>query len=346
MTVLIGILFFCVIVIIHELGHFGAAKLFKMRVYEFSLGMGPVLLKTRKNGTQYSLKLLPIGGSVQLGEDEDSDDVNSFRNRPVWQRMIVMVAGAFMNLLLGFIICIFISISLNLIPTNIIHSFRPDAVSNSVLQAGDEILAINGSGVLTSFELEYQFANTEVKLKDGEDTAYFDILVLRNGEKVLINDVTFNAVSNGNGGMIIYNDIIRLGLDKSFGTVISYSFKNTLSLGRLVLMSLRDLLRGTYGINDFSGPVGLVSEIHKVASIGISQLLVMFALITVNVGIFNLLPIPALDGARILFFIIEAIRRKPIKAELEGFIHFVGFAAMMLLVVVVTFNDIRRLFGG
>lgn len=345
MTIIISLIVFCLIIIIHELGHFSAAKLFKMKVYEFSLGMGPVLLKRKKKETVYSLKLLPIGGSVQLGEDEEIDDPDAFRNKPIWQRMIVILAGAIMNIVLGFIICvIMVSMSEHIVTTTI-GGFREGAVTSERLQAGDEILAINGMSVWTTSDISYQLLNSASKL-EAEDTAVYDFVVRRGGERVKLDGVVFGATDNGSGGKSIIFDFYVLTAEKTFGNVIAEGFKQTGTMARLILVSLMDIVKGTYGLNDFAGPVGVVNEIGKVASMGFDQLLNIVAFITINVGIFNLLPIPALDGARFLFFIVEAIRRKPIKPEYEGMVHFVGFAALMVFMLVVTFNDIRRLVMG
>lgn len=348
MNILIAILVFCLIIIIHETGHFSAARIFKMRVYEFSLGMGPVILKKQGKETVYQIKLIPFGGSVQLGEDEESDDPNAFKNKPVWQRMIVILAGAIMNLVLGLIICLItVIVSKNIITTTV-EGFREGAVSNNYLQAGDEILAINGMSIFTATDMSYQITNTSSKIAEDENKALFDFKVKRNGETVELDGVAFNAVDNENGGKSIYFDFYVHTAEKSFINVVSEGFKQSLTLSRLIIISLVDLLRGTYGLNDMAGPVGVVSEINKVAAtMQLSELFTMIALITLNVGIFNLLPIPALDGSRFIFFVIEAIRRKPVKAEVEGMIHFVGFAALMVLMVIITFNDIRKLiFGG
>lgn len=348
MNILIAILVFCLIIIIHELGHFTAARIFKMRVHEFSLGMGPTILKKRGKETVYKLKLIPFGGSVQLGEDEESDDPNAFRNKPVWQRMIVILAGAIMNLILGLFICI-ITVLVSkeiLIPT--IGGFRENAITSQYLQEGDEILSINGMTIFTTTDISYQIVNTAAKISEDENKAVFDFKVKRNGEVVELDNVAFYAVDNQNGGKSIYLDFLITKADKTFINVMSEGCKQSLTLSRLIIISLVDLLKGTYGLNEMAGPVGVISEIDKAAAtMDLSQLFYMIALITINVGIFNLLPIPALDGSRFLFFVIEAIRRKPVKAEVEGMIHFVGFAALMVFMLIVTFNDIRKLvFGG
>lgn len=354
MSIIIAVLIFCIIIIVHEIGHFSAARLFKMRVYSFNLGMGPTLLKKRRNNTDYCLKAIPFGGSVQLGEDdEEENDPNAFRRKPVWQRMIVMLAGAFMNIVLGFLLCIIIVSTESKIVTTTIDIFREEPLSNQHLREGDKITHVNGMRIFTFFDLDYQLINTEMKMSEGSDRAYFNFTVRRNGEKIKLENVAFRARDKENGGKSIYRDFYVLPGEKNVFSVTSEAARQAATYSRLVIITLIDLIRGTYGINDISGPVGVVTIIGEVSQSGfersiidgIRNALIMAALITVNVGIFNLLPVPALDGARFLFFAVEAVRRKPLKAELEGMIHFIGFAALMLFMVLITVLDVRKLFG-
>jgi regulator of sigma E protease len=357
MSIVIAIIIFALIILVHEIGHFSAAKLFKMRVYEFSLGMGPRLFKKRGKETVYSIKAIPFGGSVQLGEDgEETDDPRAFKNKPVWQRTIVIMAGAIMNIVLGFILCIFI-VNMNdkeQIDTTTIRGFREGATSWHQLRSGDKITHINGMRIFTWMDISYQFINTETRMAEDDTMAAFNFTVVRDGEKLQLNNVLFQARDLENGGRAIFLDFGTEWEDKTFFNVISRAGRETFSLSRIVILTLFDLIRGTYGLNDIAGPVGVVSTIGEVSSEsfevsiaeGIRTSLFMAALISINVGIFNLLPIPALDGGRIVFFIIEAIRRKPIKQEVENTIHFIGFAALMLFMLLITVLDIGKLFGG
>lgn len=346
MTIVYAILAFCVMIFVHELGHFLVAKACKMRVDEFSLGMGPRILKHRGKETMYSLKLLPIGGSVQLGEDEETDDPRSFRNKPVWQRMLVMVAGAVMNLILGFVICVICVMMSSGVSTSVVGGFYDNSNSSAALQEGDKIVAVNGLSIWSTTDISYALSNSVANKTDNNDYVTYDFVVIRDGQTVELPDVRFATRQAADGSESIYLDFFVIGEQKNFFNVISSSFNNACSYGRLVIMSLFDLIKGTYGLNDLSGPIGVVQTMSQVASIDIKSLLSMIALITINLGIFNLLPIPALDGGRFVFLIIELIRRKPIKAEIEGMIHFVGFAALMLLMLVVTFNDVVKLVTG
>lgn len=351
-TIVLAILAFCLMIIIHEMGHFFAAKACGMKVSEFSLGMGPRLFKIQGKETLYTVKLLPLGGSVQLGEDEESDDPRSFRNKPVWQRMIVLAAGPVMNLVLGVVICAVVIIINGIVITPEIAKFGGDnPVSSEYLQEGDEIISINGHSIWSSMDISYALQNKAMKADENEKFISYSFKVKRDGETITLDDVRFAAVSSERGNSVSVDFIVR-AYKINFGNLFAYSFKEAASYGRLVWISLIDLVSGTYGLNDLSGPVGTVSVITQTTTSGANfkenavNFLSMVAFITINLGIMNLLPIPALDGSRIIFLVIELIRRRPIKPEHEGIVHFIGFAALMLLMLVITFNDIIKLVTG
>ncbi|MBQ3842417.1 MAG: site-2 protease family protein [Ruminiclostridium sp.] len=349
LNILITILVFFSIILIHEMGHFLTAKAFRMRIYEFSIGMGPRLFSKRTKTTTWSFKLLPIGGAVQLGEDFESSDPDDFRNKPVWQRMIVIVAGAVMNLILGFAVC---AVSVGVggdIATTKISYFHDTAVSSQVMQLGDEIVEMSGMPVWTTMDISYFLQNKTARFDEQTSTAYFDMTVIRDGKRVSIT-VPFRAYAGEKPGS--YHVIVDFKVypqEKNPLTVTSAAGRMFLTESRLIWISLGDLLTGTYGLNDLSGPIGVVSTMataldQSIKIMSFDSFLLLVALITINLGIFNLLPVPALDGARFLFLLIEAIRRKPISAEKEGMVHFIGFAALMLLMLVVSYNDIVKLF--
>lgn len=348
MDIVIIILVFFAIIIFHELGHFGAARFFGMTVDEFTIGMGPRIFSRRGKHTLFSFRLLPIGGAVSLGEDVESDDPNAFRNKPVWQRMIVIVAGAVMNLILGLIVCVIgIAIS-EQIATTQVSGFAADAVSSDRLRVGDRIVEMNGMSIWTTMDISYCFQNSASKADENSEYVYYDMTVERDGSRVRLEKVPFlyaKASAERSAGIVIDFTVAPEG--KTVGTVLSAGLCTALTEGRLIWITLLDLVTGTYGLNDLSGPVGVVttmSTAYRVMSL--NSFLTLIAFISINIGIFNLLPIPALDGARFLFLLVEAIRRKPLPAEKEGMVHFIGFAALMLLMLLVTFNDIARLFGG
>lgn len=340
-----ALLFFGVIIMIHECGHFACAKLFKVKVNEFSLGMGPALFKRKKGDTLYALRLFPIGGYVAMeGEDDASEDDRAFNKKPVWQKMIIVVAGALMNLILGFILMVLLlTTSTDLIGTNTIKEFYPDAVSSQYgLQAGDRFVEIDGHHVWSELDLSFLMSRSQ----DG----VFDFVVERNGEKVTLNDVHF-ATEQQNGITLIQYDFIIIGEQPGFLNIVKNAFTQSASIVRMVWLSVFDLVTGRYGMSELAGPVGTVDIIadvtaQAVSSGSLTNLLTIMAFITINVGVANLLPLPALDGGRFLFLAIEAVRRKPVNPKYEGYVHAAGLALLLLLMVVVTYNDIARIVHG
>ncbi len=338
-SILLAIFIFGCIIAIHEFGHFVAAKWNGIQVNEFAIGMGPKIFRFQKGETLYSLRLLPIGGFCSMeGEDAESQNERAFDRKPVWRRMIVVLAGAFMNIVLGFVMLLVTTCSDPYLISNTIHGFHEQATSNTCgLQAGDTIVSLNGSHIFTITDLQYKMSN-----EAGEP---FTVVVERNGEKVKLENVTFLDQENHD-----WLDFSLEAKEKSVWSVTAYAAKDTVATGKLIWMSLLELISGKYGIQDLSGPVGTVEVISDAATVGetaaerISSVLHLTIFITINVGIFNLLPIPGLDGSRFLFLLIEAIRRKPVKKEHEAMVHFVGMAALFLLMIVVTVQDVTRIF--
>ena len=340
-SVIIAAAFFCLIIVIHEFGHFVVAKLCGIRVYEFAIGMGPAIYRKQGKETLFTLRALPVGGFCSMGEDIEDDDPNSFRKKPVLSRIAVIAAGAVMNLILGFILSIILLLVDGSATSTEIVYFSEDAVSPQYgLQMHDVIDEINGVKIFSAKDITYQLGNDE----DG----VIDFVVKRNGERVELKGVQFAMKTNEQTGKrtLIYDfKVPRVKITAS--NLIPYAAKNAIYYGRIVLMSLGDIIRGKYGINDLQGPVGIVTTIGSIAEksgFDMGFLLDIATLVTINIGIFNLLPVPALDGGRLVFLIIEGIRRRSLKAETEGLIHFVGFALLMVLMVVVTFNDVRNIF--
>lgn len=356
MSIVVAILVFCIIIMLHEFGHFIAAKACGIYVKEFAIGMGPALLRKKGKETEFVLRAFPIGGFCAFeGEDggateeEKRQNPRAFNARPVWQRIIVLLAGPMMNLILGFIVVVFMMCSMEYIPSSTIHSFKEQSISSEYLMPGDEILSVDGLTIFTDTDISYKLLNSDRKNNKGN--LVYDIKVKRDGEVITLRDVEFMTTEHEDGSTGVYFDFIIVGREKTFANVISQSWRESCSTARLIVMTLVDLVRGKYGLNDLSGPIGVGSVISDAVTDAVktfspTQLLFIIALITINVGVFNLLPVPALDGARIVFLLIELIRRKPIKPEVEGTIHAVGMALMLVLMVVVTFSDIRRLFTG
>ncbi len=342
--ILIAILFFGLIIMFHELGHFIFAKLFGVQVNEFSMGMGPTLFKRKKGETKYALRLFPIGGFVSMeGEDEDSENERAFCNKPVWQRFIIVAAGGTVNLIMGVIIVAVMLCMTDLIGTPEIHSFHETAVSNTQLQVNDKIKEINGRKVFSEYDIGF--------LMSRDDDGVIDFVVEREGEKVNLNAVKFNTEDRNGQFTIIYDFIIK-GVEPGFASVAKNAVLESVSIARVVWVSLLDLVTGRYGLSDLSGPIGTVTIIADVAQNAATQqidwtnLLMIMALIAINIGLFNLLPLPALDGGRLFFMAIEFIFRKPVPRKYEGWVHAVGLILLMLLMVVISFSDIMRLIKG
>ena len=332
--VIIAILFFELIIIVHEGGHYFAARLMKIRVNEFSIGMGPKVFSFKKGETTYSLRWILFGGYCAMeGEDEDSDDERAFSNKKVIQRIFVVVAGALMNLVLGFIIVAIIVCSQNLVGTTTIARFDENAKSAETLMVGDTIKSIDGMRVYTSTDV------TTGLTRSADNT--LDMLVIRDGKEKKIT-AEFD-MEKYEGKQYIKMDFWILGVKKTFLSVVKETAGQFMSYARMVFLSVHDLIAGRYGVSDLSGPVGAVSVVSEaVKTSGISMLRIM-ALLTINVGLFNLFPIPALDGWRLFLLIFEGIFRKKLPSKWEWAINAVGLALLLLLMVVITFSDISKL---
>ena len=350
-TTVISIFIFGLVVMIHELGHFICAKKAGIQVNEFSIGMGPALFSRVKNGTRYSIRALPVGGYVSMeGEDEELPEGEfvdpeipaqektglPFPKVKVWKRIIVVAAGAVMNLVLGFVVLLLLfSGSDTLASRTVALVEEGSAVEASGLQVGDEILAINGRRCFVANDIIYELQRSE------DFTA--DFTVKRGGEKVQIDDVRFDQVQNGdtvtmNMGFKVY------ALEKTPLNVVGQAFDYTLFYARLVFRSLVDLVTQRVSVTELSGPVGIVSAINQAASMGVAEVLSLLALLTVNLGVFNLLPFPALDGGKLVFLFIEGVFRRPLPKRFEIWVNMAGLFFLFAVMLFATFNDITRLF--
>ncbi len=344
-TVILAILLFGLVIFLHEMGHFLTAKAFGVKVNEFALGMGPKLFSFGKKETRYSLRLLPIGGYCAMeGEDGESEDERAFGRQKVWKRIVIVAAGAIMNILLGFLLMLVQTVQEPSFKSTTI-SATGDAVTveSGSFESGDRITAINGYRIYNDYDLDFSLS------RYASGPMEFSI-VRQSGEKVTLSGVKLDVsklTGKGNGFAFTVQSV-----PKTFFTVISQSAKSVLSITRLVWASLIDLISGKYGLEAMSGPVGTAQVIGEAASQGanflesLNNILWIMALITVNLGVFNLLPIPALDGGRLLFLLVEAVRRKPIPAKYEGWVHAAGFVILIGFMLVVTFNDVWRLIQG
>ncbi len=333
---LVAILLFLILIIIHEFGHFIAAKLLGVRVNEFAVGFGPKLFSKKWGETNYAFNLIPLGGYCAMeGEDEDSTDDKAFCNKAAWRRFLIVVMGAVFNLLLGVIIVAIILAPTDRFSTTTIAEFSENAVSaESGLKENDKILEVDGRRIFTTYDLSYAFTN----VKDGE----IDILVLRDGKKTELSDVKF-ASETYEGIDFLTVDFKVYGEEKTFGTYIKNTVKTSASYCAVIWRSFIDLLSGKYGISAVSGPVGVTVVIADAAKQSLQNLLPLMAFISINLGIFNLLPIPALDGGRLLFILLEMIFRKPVPQKYESVVHTVGFILLIGFMLLIVAKDVLSL---
>lgn len=442
--ILIGVLLFALIILFHEGGHFVAAKLSGVKVNEFALGMGPKLFSFKKGETTYTLRLLPIGGFCAMeGEDKDSENPRAFNNAKIYKRMLIIVAGAVMNIVLGLILMLVTLLPVGDFTTNEVAGFTPQAFSaNCGLQAGDEIISVNGYKINNSRDLVYGLAKIKVQEIDGttlqiykqdvsnalsvicrdqgvyehlanpEDVKYqwsndvyedllrsiakvnkvpdkesadkalkdgvqllnshfessveipaieirdtrlrfrADLIVKRNGEKVNLEDVdffTYTTADDPNPRLSI--DFYSTGKDKTFLSLLSETGTQTVSVVRMVGDSLIGLIKGEFSFSDVSGPIGAASATVQVAQEGLKSgfgdavlnIVFVMMIITVNLGIVNMLPFPALDGGRFVFLMIEGIFRKPIPRKVEAIVNGVGLGLLLLFIFVISIKDVWML---
>lgn len=344
LTILAAILGFGVIIIIHEAGHFIVAKKCGIHVLEFSIGMGPAIISKQIGETKYSWRILPVGGYCAMaGEDEQSDDPRAFRKQAVWKRILVTIAGAVMNLILGFVLILgYTCLETPLTSTRIAQFHTNDAgedlsTSSQWLKANDRFVSINGMKIFTWQDISYALQN--------DDCDTFQIIVERDGERVNLDQVTF--LDKETKGLL---DFYLQRDEKTPLSVLSHSARYFVTNARLIWISFIDLVSGKYGFHDLTGVVGIIDATTTVVNMSESlrdkviTMLDILSFITINVGIFNLIPFPALDGGRLVFLIIEAIRRKPLSEKIEGTIHLIGIAVLMLLMLAITFQDITKIF--
>ena len=379
-TALVTIIMFLVMISLHEFGHFITAKLMGFKILEYAIGFGPAIWKIKKSDIQYSLRIIPFGGYCKFeGEDEDSKDERAFSNQPVWKRIIVVAAGGLCNVVLGFLLFLVIIPFTSPISTNYVKDVVPNSfVQEAGLMPNDKIIEINGKKVsfyndISLYTREFN-ANTECS-----------IIVKRDGEKYELNfkptqsEVTFDY---GEDGITVSESINGEPADESFykygdgaerneeligksetverliiGFVPVQEEVNALNIWKeawnetkfvvkLVYNSLWQMVTGRVGVEQMSGPVGVVSEINTAVNSGRGSwlyILNLTALLTINLGIFNLLPIPALDGGRLFFMLIELVTRKRIPPEKEGMVHTIGFMLLIGLIIFISYNDILKL---
>lgn len=325
-------------IFVHELGHYITARIFDVNIIEFAIGMGPRIFSrtSKKTGIVYSLRLFPVGGFVSMvGEDDDSDDERALCRKPVCQRIIITAAGSVMNLLLGIILTFTMVISSAAIGGTIVALFDDHAVSSkSGLEVGDKILSIDGAATHISTQVVYEISRST--------NGPVDITVLRGDEKITVKDVTFGQETEEGIAFGVCDFKIKAE-EKSVVNVLKHTWHSSMLSVKMIWQSLGDLITGRYGVEAVSGPVGVTSTITNVAKESTVSLLYLCSIIAMNLGIFNLLPVPALDGGRIFFQIVELVFRRPINRKIEGYIHFAGIVILLSFMVLITFKDIIKL---
>lgn len=332
-TIISSIIIFLLVILIHEFGHFIVAKRNGVSVLEFSIGMGPKLFQRESNGTLYSLRVLPVGGYCQLeGEDEENDSPNSLNNQSPLVRLKVILAGAIMNFILAFILLILL-MSVSRVSTEVSGVLEDSPAYSSGIQTGDQIVSVNGENVRDGEELLKRIKESQGDLNIGviRDSQSKNIKVTPRLENN-IRKIGVNFQEEYN----IKNFSIVKGFKKGLITF--------LNLTGMLYKFLGMLITGQLGLGGLSGPVGVVKEIGNAAKTGVSNLIFLLAYFNINLGVFNLLPIPALDGGRAIFILIEMIFGKKISEEKEGYIHMVGLILLLALIAIVTIKDVIKLF--
>lgn len=375
-TIIVAIFVFALLVAIHEFGHFAAAKLFKIRVNEFSIGMGPAFFKKQGKETLYSIRAIPMGGFCRLeGEDSHSDDERSFAKAAWYKQFVVVGAGAFLNIVLGFVIFALILSANPVYNAPVIDTLIENAyLDDAGFAPGDRIVNINGHGINIADDLSLALRNIgeePVNLTVVRDGVQISGTVNSSKQEIIYeygeNEVKITSYINGieNETKTVsapnkedYKEVIgqkqtSVGYILGFNmqrvsttplSVFTNAFYSTIYNIKLVYVSLVDLFTGVAPATQISGPIGIIDVIGQASKMDWSVLFSLVALLTVNLGVMNLLPIPALDGCKLLIIIIEAITRKKLPPEKEGVIQLIGFAFLIGILIFATYNDITRIF--
>lgn len=379
LTVVVTIIIFLVLISLHEFGHFAMAKLSGVSVLEFSIGMGPAVFKKKKGETLYSIRVLPIGGYCKLeGEDEKSDNKRAFGNQKLWKRFLVIAAGAVLNILLGYVIFAVLVGMQDTLPKPRVQSIEERAyIAQTGIEPGDRIVSINGHRINFYQDISYYLSSVseqeevEITVKRGDEKLDFSFLPSYEETRIIYEEDGATEITRVNGVeeqvYVAYDEeTAEIYADKAgteeesaryilgfmpaveevtFKNVISEAYYYTIFVVKLVCDALGGLVTGSVGIDQLSGPVGVAAAVDTAVKTQYSfqNVLNLVAMLTINLGVFNLLPIPALDGGRILFLLIELIFRKPVPPDKEGLVHTIGMLLLLALAAVILFNDILKL---
>lgn len=349
--ILLAILLFGILIAIHEFGHFFTAKLLGVKVNEFAIGMGPAIWSKTKGETKYALRVLPIGGYCAMeGEDEDTGDERAFSRQAGWKKIIILCAGSFMNFLLGLLIVIVLYSGITAVRAPVITEFADgfQYSGEQGLMEGDRILSVDGHGIWV-----YDNVLTYLTRNDGNG---IDLVVLRNGEKVVLDDFPMGRYEYE------YEGEKNIGFGLIFGQVdelnffgrLEHGFVRTIDFVRTVWISLGDLVTGRVSLSEMSGVIGVVDVVSEVGAQsatvtdGIMNVFYIMALIAVNLAVMNMLPIPALDGGRVLFILLNGliylVCRKKIPAKYEGYVHTGAFVLLIIFMLLIAFKDVWNIF--
>ena len=352
MYVLVALVAFGILIAVHELGHFLVAKACGVKVNEFAIGMGPALFKKQGKETLYSLRILPLGGYCSMeGEDEESEDPRGFSSQKAWKKLLILVAGSFMNFLFGFIVIVLIFMNAVGFGSNTVDSLEAGFSygGENGIMAGDTIEMIDGERIVYSRD----FSTYMARSTDGK----VDMVIRRDGEKILLKDYPLAKANFIVNGEMVEKYGINFRLVEATGAEkLKYSVYSAYDFVRMVKMGLSDLITGAVGLKDMSGVVGIVSTISDVGQNSpttldaILNIAYLCAFIAINLAVMNMLPIPALDGGRVFFlavtWLIEKIFRKKLDPKYEGYIHTAGLVLLLGLMVYVMYNDIVRIVNG
>ena len=349
--ILLAVLLFGVLIAIHEFGHFFTAKLLRVKVNEFSIGMGPALWSMRKGETLYAMRVFPIGGYCAMeGEDEDTGDPRAFSRQAGWKKIIILCAGSFMNLVLGLVITValFLGISQARVPviTEFAGGFQHEGADG--LMVNDRIVAVDGHGIWL-----YADVQTYLSRNDGNGV---DLIVERNGKRITLSDFPmgrYNYEYDGgqyHGFGLIFGQMDDLFILDRVGQGVDQTF----DFVRVVWMSLGDLMTGRVAVSELSGVIGVVDVVSEVGAesetvaVGIQNVFYIMAMIAVNLAVMNMLPIPALDGGRVFFVLLNGliylVARRRIPEKYEGYVHTGAFMVLLVLMAVVAFHDVWNIF--
>lgn len=335
--IIVMVIVFGVLIFIHELGHFFVARRCGVTINEFSIGMGPKIASwnSKKYETKYSIRALPIGGYVSMaGEDEQSEDANAFCNKKIWQRMLITITGPMMNLMLGLVLMLLVVLLQGPIGSTVVADFNENSLSSAKLEIGDEITKVGGTSVNSGNEAYY-----EIMMKGIEP---IDITVKRNGEEILLEDVVFPTIEES-GTLFGDMDFKVLAEERNFFNIISQTFTRSASTVKMVFDSITGIFSGRFGLDAVSGPIGAAEVVGEAAKTDAMTLFYVVSVFSINLGVFNLIPFPALDGGRFVLLAIEGIRRKPIDRRIEGYINFGGIVILLAFMLFISFKDVLKL---